>query len=161
MLINLNNLTFHCLATCNCRPVGVTDSGIVNPSQMTSSSSVGSHLSAAHARFNDRYAWCPRRNPNPGCVSLCGGIDPFRKNGQKRFILTNCKLPGNCRSRLYGEWLQLDLGRVKKICGVATQKRKGGINNWAAKYKVMLSEDGNRWDFYSENGAQKARFKAV
>ena len=52
------------------------------------------------------------------------------------------------------DFLQIDLGSVYFVCGVATQ---GNPNNdhWTKTYKIKTSPDNVVWTFYSEGGSEK------
>ena len=43
-----------------------------------------------------------------------------------------------------GEYLQVDLGRVKEVSKVSTQGRHGS-SSWTKAYKVSFSIDGENW----------------
>ena len=52
------------------------------------------------------------------------------------------------------DFLQIDLGSLYFVCGVATQ---GNPNNdyWTKTYKIKTSLDNVAWKFYSEGGSEK------
>ena len=52
------------------------------------------------------------------------------------------------------DFLQIDLGSLYFVCGVATQ---GNPNNdyWTKTYKIKTSLDNVGWTFYSEGGSEK------
>ena len=52
-----------------------------------------------------------------------------------------------------GEWVQVDLGRVYEVGGVATQGRRWG-SYWVRSYMLSYSQDGEEWAFYSMDGEQ-------
>eukprot|EP00162_Nutomonas_longa_P013805 comp21711_c0_seq9/m.48361 comp21711_c0_seq9/g.48361 ORF comp21711_c0_seq9/g.48361 comp21711_c0_seq9/m.48361 type:complete len:974 (-) comp21711_c0_seq9:98-3019(-) len=52
-----------------------------------------------------------------------------------------------------GEWVQVDLGRVHEIGGIATQGRRWG-SYWVRSYMVAYSQDGKEWGMYSMEGEQ-------
>ena len=54
------------------------------------------------------------------------------------------------------DFLQIDLGSLYFVCGVATQ---GNPNNyyWTKTYKIETSLDNVVWTFYSEGGFEKVR----
>ena len=131
---------------------------------MTSSSVLYSHLHAAQARFNNAHAWCPQPNMGGQCdcpqnrfcnVFFYRRAQSFAKNSKMCKTLTDCKLPASCDKPTYGDWLQVDLGRTRVVCGVATQG-KDGVRDWASFYFVKLSRDGKGWYDYKENGTRKA-----
>ena len=52
------------------------------------------------------------------------------------------------------DYLQIDLGGLSRICGIATQ----GTSNhpeWTTKYKISLSVDNRKWIIYTVNGSEK------
>ena len=66
---------------------------------------------------------------------------------------------GWCARNQFGtkEWLQVDLGKTVKICGVATQ---GDIANegWVTDFKLSYSDDGGGWTIYLDaDGSQMVR----
>jgi len=52
------------------------------------------------------------------------------------------------------DFLQIDLGSLYFVCGVATQ---GNPTNdyWTKTYKIKTSLDNDVWAFYSEGGSEK------
>ena len=50
--------------------------------------------------------------------------------------------------------LQIDLGSLYFICGVATQGNPNG-NDWTKTYKIETSLNNVEWTFYSEDGSEK------
>ncbi|XP_031549661.1 Down syndrome cell adhesion molecule-like protein 1 homolog, partial [Actinia tenebrosa] len=52
------------------------------------------------------------------------------------------------------DYLQIDLGGLTEVCGVATQGC-GNNNEWVTKYKLHFSKRGAIWDTYQENGTEK------
>ena len=52
------------------------------------------------------------------------------------------------------DFLQIDLGSLYYVCGVATQ---GNPTNdyWTKTYKIKTSLDNDVWAFYSEGGYEK------
>lgn len=52
------------------------------------------------------------------------------------------------------QWLQADLGKVRKVTHLATQGRNGN-SQWVKSYKVEFSNDGSTFQFYKEQGADK------
>jgi len=59
------------------------------------------------------------------------------------------------------DWLQVDLGRIIEICGVATQGHRGGDrNSMVTDFKLSFSFDGNVWNTYLDtNSTPKVRFE--
>ena len=52
------------------------------------------------------------------------------------------------------QYLQIDLGGVYWVCGLATQG--SGFNDyWITKYKISLSMDNITWKIYQWNGSDK------
>ena len=56
------------------------------------------------------------------------------------------------------DWLQIDMGTVKYVCGVGLQGKEEGTDEWTKTYKVGLSVDGTTWTPYKENGQEKVRW---
>ena len=52
--------------------------------------------------------------------------------------------------------LQVDMGGVRFLCGVATQ-RIPRVSAWATSYKLQLSTDGITWNTYKETNVEKVR----
>ena len=52
------------------------------------------------------------------------------------------------------DFLQIDLGSLYFICGVATQGNPNG-NDWTKTYKIKTSLDNDVWTFYSEGRSEK------
>lgn len=52
------------------------------------------------------------------------------------------------------DYLQIDLGRLYKICAVATRAARL-ISEWVTRYKLHFSQDNVNWDVYKENNAIK------
>ena len=76
-----------------------------------------------------------------------------------------CRRPSDGRLKGFNAWipstnidnndfLQIDLGSLYFICGVATQ---GNPTNdyWTKTYKIETSLDNDVWKFYSEGGSEK------
>jgi hypothetical protein len=55
-----------------------------------------------------------------------------------------------------GEWLQIDLGRRKRITAVATQGRFRYYEH-VKTFKLSYSRDGKKWQYIEENGRDKVR----
>lgn len=45
------------------------------------------------------------------------------------------------------DWLQIDLGTTRQICGVATQGDNQN-DSWVIEFKLSFSTDGGGWTFY-------------
>ena len=52
------------------------------------------------------------------------------------------------------DFLQIDLGSLYFVCGVATQGRAAQVQ-WTKTYKIETSLDNVVWAFYSEGGSEK------
>ncbi|XP_078351549.1 uncharacterized protein LOC144636260 [Oculina patagonica] len=55
------------------------------------------------------------------------------------------------------DWLQVDLGKMFQVCGVATQGDGyyDNSNSWVTDFKLSYSADGNTWTTYKdENGTE-------
>ena len=60
------------------------------------------------------------------------------------------------------EWLQVDLGQLFELCGVAIQgdSQYIGDDEWVTEFKMFYSQDGNTWTTYKfENGSAVVRFR--
>ncbi|KAK3730962.1 hypothetical protein QZH41_007184 [Actinostola sp. cb2023] len=53
------------------------------------------------------------------------------------------------RHNRVGQWIQVDLNRVTKVTGIATQGRSDA-NQWVKKYKLQYSSDGKTFNNYEE-----------
>ncbi|KAK3706338.1 hypothetical protein QZH41_006606 [Actinostola sp. cb2023] len=51
------------------------------------------------------------------------------------------------RHNRVGQWIQVDLNRVTKVTGIATQGRTNA-NQWVTKYKLQYSSDGKTFNNY-------------
>ena len=65
---------------------------------------------------------------------------------------SNAWIPGTNSD--INDFLQIDLGSLYFVCGVATQ---GNPNDdyWTETYKIKTSLDNVLWTFYSEGGSEK------
>ena len=54
-------------------------------------------------------------------------------------------------------WIQVDLGDIKSVTGVATQGRCRKWNQWVKSYTVSYSTDGQIWEFFKESDSPKVR----
>ena len=52
------------------------------------------------------------------------------------------------------DYLQVDMGEVRSVCGVATQGMRGGIT-WTTSYKLQLSTNSITWNNYKETNIEK------
>ena len=58
------------------------------------------------------------------------------------------------KNNMPNEYLQIDLGVVYWVCGVATHgRRKAG--EWTTKYKISLSMNNITWNIYQWHGSDK------
>lgn len=56
------------------------------------------------------------------------------------------------------DWLQIDFGKIIKVCGVATQGDING-NEWITEFKLSFSSSGDSWEDYMDtNGVRMVRF---
>ena len=69
---------------------------------------------------------------------------------------TNCGWALEERSAIGTQHLQIDLGNLFWVCGVATQGDVcHGMDEWTTKYKISLSLDNSTWNVYQWNGSDK------
>ena len=72
---------------------------------------------------------------------------------------------GWCANERNGsDWLQVDLGKVFELCGVATQGDVTYDNEdeWVTDFKLSYSSDGNNWESYKDgNGIEVVRLMIV
>ena len=52
------------------------------------------------------------------------------------------------------DYLQVDMGEVRSVCGVATQGMRGS-SFWTTSYKLQLSTNGITWNTYNETNIEK------
>lgn len=68
---------------------------------------------------------------------------------------------GWCASTRNGnDWLQVDLGRIFQLCGVATQGdgNSGFGDEWVIDFKLSYSLNENNWTIYEDgNGTEVVR----
>ncbi len=60
------------------------------------------------------------------------------------------------------DWLQVNLGRMIHVCGVATQGdgTHDPYDEWVTDFKLSFSSDGSTWTTYKDgHGADKVRFR--
>ena len=58
------------------------------------------------------------------------------------------------------EYLQVDLGQLYEVCGVATQgnSQYDGNDEWVTAFELYYSQDGKTWTVYrNENGKRVVR----
>ena len=61
-----------------------------------------------------------------------------------------------CPSKKEGQsWLEIDLGAVYHICGVATQGKEHRTDEWTTKFKLAFSMDNTTANIYKINGKEK------
>ena len=65
---------------------------------------------------------------------------------------SNAWIPGTNNDN--NDFLQIDLGSLYFVCGVATQGNPNG-NDWTKTYKIKTSLDNVLWTNYSEGGSEK------
>ena len=75
-----------------------------------------------------------------------------RSPSDGRLEVSNAWIPATNSNN--NDFLQIDLGSLYFVCGVATQ---GNPNNdyWTKTYKIKTSLDNVAWKFYSEGGSEK------
>ena len=52
------------------------------------------------------------------------------------------------------DYLQIDMGEVRSVCGVATQGIRGSTT-WTTSYKLQLSTNSITWNNYKETNIEK------
>jgi len=52
------------------------------------------------------------------------------------------------------EYIQVDMGEVRSLCGVATQGAQW-YPAWTTSYKLQLSTNGTTWSIYKETNIEK------
>ena len=77
-----------------------------------------------------------------------GGNEPFKG----RLRASNAWVPKNNNNA--DDYLQIDLGSVYFVCGVATQGNPTS-NEWSKTFKIETSLDNANWTTYKENNVQK------
>ena len=111
-------------------------------------------------------------SPPPGCHSPLGmesraisdaqisassqwGANYAAIQGRLNFQAGGGKQGGwSAKANNQNQWLQADLGKVRKVTHLATQGRNGN-SQWVKSYKVEFSNDGSTFQFYKEQGADK------
>ena len=61
------------------------------------------------------------------------------------------------RHRNAKQWLQIDLGGMGVVKGIATQGRRGA-NQWVSSYTLSYGRYGNRFKTYAVGGRYKVQF---
>lgn len=64
------------------------------------------------------------------------------------------------RKNNVNDYLQIDLGAVYFICGVATQGNPKA-NNWTKTFKLKTSLDNVNWVVYVENDTEKVQLEVI
>ena len=59
------------------------------------------------------------------------------------------------------QWLQIDLGQMCIVKGIATQGRRKGHLEWVTSYVLSYSKDGLRFRAYSVGGRLKVCFQLI
>ena len=77
-----------------------------------------------------------------------------RNSSDGRLEGSNAWIPASNSNN--NDFLQVDLGSLYFVCGVATQ---GNPTNdyWTKTYKIKTSLDNVVWKFYSEGGSEKVQ----
>ena len=105
---------------------------------------------------------------NLGCASDPVGLSNSANFRDQRFSASSSrsgKIPSHGRLNGASAWipgtnsnindyLQIDLGSVYFVCGVAIQGNPAA-DDWTETYKIETSLDNVNWSFYAENGAVK------
>lgn len=61
-----------------------------------------------------------------------------------------------------GQWLQIDLGHLHVVTGVATQGRNSTLEQmWVETFELAFSKDDKTWDTYKENNITKVGWKCA
>ena len=55
------------------------------------------------------------------------------------------------------QWIQVDLGDLKRVSGVVTQGRNGQYQRWVTKFFVQYSENGETWNNVTDVNGQRVR----
>lgn len=55
------------------------------------------------------------------------------------------------------QWIQVDLGKIMTVKGVATQGRPSSYLQYVTKYKLQYSNDGQTFSDYKEEGKSSAK----
>ena len=68
--------------------------------------------------------------------------------------------PGwNAKKNDPNPWLQIDLGSIKTVTGVATQGYGASqTKEWVKTYSVLTSSDGKNWETYKVGNKEKVIF---
>lgn len=73
-------------------------------------------------------------------------------SAHKQSVIDNKVGTGGWSSRhnKVGQWLQIDLSKVKNVIGIQTQGRNNS-NQWVRYFKVLISEDQKKWSKVDDN----------
>lgn len=111
-------------------------------------------------------------SPPPGCHSPLGmesrAISDAQISASSQWDANHAAIQGRLNFQAGGgkqggwsaktnnqnQWLQADLGKVRKVTHLATQGRNGN-SQWVKSYKVEFSNNGSTFQFYKEQGADK------
>ena len=111
-------------------------------------------------------------SPPPGCHSPLGmesrAISDVQISASSQWDANHAAIQGRLNFQAGGgkqggwsakannqnQWLQADLGKVRKVTHLATQGRNGN-SQWVKSYKVEFGNDGSTFQFYKEQGADK------
>lgn len=55
------------------------------------------------------------------------------------------------------QWIQVDLGKIMTVKGVATQGRAGSYRQFVTKYNLKYSDDGQTFIDYKQEGKTSAK----
>ena len=67
-----------------------------------------------------------------------------------------------CAMNNTDQWLQIDLGYLHVVTGVATQGRNSTLEHmWVKTYELSFSKDGNTWEVYKENNITQVRNTSI
>ena len=60
------------------------------------------------------------------------------------------------------QWIQADLGGLKRVSGVVTQGRNGGGHRqWVTKFTVQYSENGETWRNVEDVNGHRVRIQTI
>ena len=109
-------------------PLGMEDNRIKNLQITTSSVIKGGEQGGSP------YGWLARLNRNiPGWGAWCPDVSGGSKTGMK-----------------FDQYIQIDLLKLTKITGIATQGREYKGAGYTKNYKISFRRDGGVWHFYQE-----------
>lgn len=105
------------------------------------------------------------RNQNFQVSSFLGAIF-HAKEARLNNRFKNEKEPGAWKGKTgYNQWIQVDLGKVTTVTGIATQGATDGmkVNQWVSLYSVQFSNNGKVFHKYYDqnfpNGVRVVKFK--